>query len=164
MNTTTMNNKAGQDSPGVTLMPPTIFYACLILGGVLEFFLPTTWPPLSGTGHLVLGLLLAGSGFAFMMAAHKKFEATGTNVKTNLPATVFITRGVFRYSRNPMYVGGGGFFLGIGLAVGSLWMLAAFIPLGMYLALYVVPREEAYMERAYAQDFADYCNKVRRWL
>jgi protein-S-isoprenylcysteine O-methyltransferase Ste14 len=60
-----------------------------------------------------------------MVIAHEKFKSLGTNVPTNLPATIFVIQGSYRFSRNPMYIGGSAFFLGIGLMVGSLWMLAA---------------------------------------
>jgi protein-S-isoprenylcysteine O-methyltransferase Ste14 len=63
-----------------------------------------------------------------------------------------------------MYVGGSAFFLGIGLLVGSLWMLAAYLPLGLYLWLYLIPREEAYMERVFGDEYRTYCRRVRRWL
>lgn len=63
-----------------------------------------------------------------------------------------------------MYVGGSVFFLGIGLAVGSLWLLAAYLPLGLYLSFYVIPREEAYMERIFGDEYRDYRRRIRRWL
>ena len=83
---------------------------------------------------------------------------------TNLPATRFVARGAYAISRNPMYVGGSAFFLGIGFTAGSLWLLTAYLPLGLYLRLYVVPREEAYLEQTFGDDYRAYCAKVRRWL
>jgi protein-S-isoprenylcysteine O-methyltransferase Ste14 len=145
-------------------MPPTVFYACLILGGVLEFLFPHDFFILSKPVRLVLGLGLGGAGFVFMLIAHEKFKRIGTNVPTNLPATTFVLQGAYRFSRNPMYVGGSAFFLGIGLLVDSLWMLAAYLPLGLYLWLYVIPREEAYMERVFGDEYRTYCRRVRRWL
>ena len=99
-----------------------------------------------------------------MTIAHEKFKRSGTNVPTNRPAIVIVVRGVYRFSRNPMYLGGSGFFLGIALIAGSLWLVAAYIPLGLYLGLYVIPREEAYMARAYGDDYRAYCRRVRRWI
>jgi protein-S-isoprenylcysteine O-methyltransferase Ste14 len=152
------------DSPGVNIMPPTVFYACLGLGGALEFLIPTDLPAFSRLTQIFLGLAIGGAGFAFMLKAHETFKRLNTHVPTNLPATIFVVRGAYRISRNPMYVGGAAFFLGIGLAVGSVWMLAAYIPLGLYLSLYVIPREEDYMQRTFGNDYRAYCRKVRRWL
>jgi len=164
MTLATTSYRVEHDSPGVNIMPPTVFYACLILGGVLEFLFPHDFPILSKPVRLVLGLGLGGAGFVFMLIAHEKFKRIGTNVPTNLPATTFVLQGAYRFSRNPMYVGGSAFFLGIGLLVGSLWMLAAYLPLGLYLWLYLIPREEAYMERVFGDEYRTYCRRVRRWL
>lgn len=157
-------DKIEHDSPGVNIMPPAVFYACLILGGILEYSFPFDFPVLSKPAHIVLGLVIGGFGFAFMMAAHGKFKRIGTNIPTNLPAVTFVVDGAYNFSRNPMYVGGSVFFLGIGLAIGSLWMLAAYLPLGLYLALYVVPKEEAYMERVFGDEYRTYCSRVKRWI
>ena len=99
-----------------------------------------------------------------MVVAHETFKRIDTNVPTNLPATTFVMQGAYRFSRNPMYVGGSAFFMGIGLMVGSLWMMAAYIPLGIYLSLYVIPREEAYMERTFGDEYKAYRSRVPRWL
>jgi protein-S-isoprenylcysteine O-methyltransferase Ste14 len=164
MNLATIADKVGYDSPGVNIMPPTVFFACLILGGVLEFLFPHDFPGLSGPVRIVLGLAFGSAGLAFMGIAHERLKRIGTNIPTNLPATAFEVQGAYRFSRNPMYVGGSAFFLGIGLAAGSLWMLAAYLPLGLYLSLYVIPREEAYMERVFGEKYRAYCRSVRRWL
>ena len=164
MTLATTSDRVEHDSPGVNIMPPTVFYACLILGGVLEFLFPHDFPILSKPMCLVLGIGLGGAGFVFMVIAHEKFKSLGTNVPTNLPATTFVLQGAYRFSRNPMYTGGSAFFLGIGLLVGSLWMLAAYLPLGLYLWLYLIPREEAYMERVFGDEYRTYCRRVRRWL
>ena len=164
MSTSSISERAGHDSPGVTIIPPMVFYTCLTIGGTLEYMIPSTFPMIPKLVRIILGIALGGSGFAFMMIAHEKFKNLGTNVHTNLPATTFVVQGAYRLSRNPMYVGGSFFFLGIGLTVGSMWILAAYIPLGLYLSLFVIPREEIYMERTFGEDYRAYCRNVRRWL
>jgi len=164
LNLATIAENVGHDSPGVNVMPPKVFCVCLILGGFLEFLFPQDFPVLSRTMCIILGLGFGGAGFAFMMIAHEKFKRIGTNIPTDLPATTFVVQGAYRFSRNPMYVGGSAFFLGIGLIIGSLWMLAAYLPLGLYLSLHVIPREEAYLERVFGEEYRAYCRRVRRWL
>ncbi|MCP4709983.1 MAG: isoprenylcysteine carboxylmethyltransferase family protein [Planctomycetes bacterium] len=160
---TTVDN-VKHDSPGVNIAPPAMFLACLILGGVLEFLFPHSFPILTITIRIVAGLVIGGAGFAIMGIAHGRFQRIGTNVPTNQPATTLVISGAYRFSRNPMYLGGSVFFLGIGLIAGSLWMLASYLPLGFYLVLYVIPHEEAYMERVFGEDYRAYCRHVRRWL
>lgn len=152
------------DSPGVHLMPPAVFFSCLVIGAVLAFVFPQDLPLLAKPLRIVLGILIGAAGMIFMTVADARFKRSGTHVETNQPATVLVVQGAYQYSRNPMYTGGSAFFLGIGLAVGSLWMMAAYLPLGLYLALYVIPREEAYMERVFGEAYREYCGCVRRWL
>jgi len=151
-------------SPGVNLMPPTVFFTCLIAGWGLAFLFPHDFTVLAKPLRIILGILIVGAGLVFMTIADGQFKRAGTRVETNQPATILVAQGAFKYSRNPMYVGGSAFFLGIGLAVGSLWMVVAYLPLGIYLALYVIPREEAYMERTFGEAYLNYCRHVRRWL
>ena len=152
------------DSPGVNLIPPVVFLACLLAGGLLELCLPTRMVMFSGLASLFLGLALGAAGFVFMAVAHERFKRIGTNVPPNRPATTLVVQGAYRFSRNPMYLGGSAIFIGIALAANSLWLLAAYLPLGLYLTLYVIPREEAYMTRAYGDDYRAYCRRVRRWI
>jgi len=153
-----------QDSPRVNLMPPKVFLLCLLSGGCMEFLFPTQLPLFAQSLWMVVGIVVGAAGFAFMMLAHEKFKKAGTNVPTNLPATTFIVQGAYRFSRNPMYVGGTAWFLGMALSVGSGWMVLAYLPLGVYLAFLVIPSEEAYMERTFGDAYQAYCRKVRRWL
>jgi len=164
MDTATTGKDIELDSPGVNLMPPSVFFTCLAVGGLMAFFFPRTFPLLPKMLRFFLGLGIGASGFALMLAADNTFKRIGTNVPTNLPATTFVAQGVYRFSRNPMYVGGSAFFLGIGLMVGSPWMVVAYFPLGVYLAGYVVPREEAYMTRTFGSEYRSYCRQVGRWL
>ncbi|SMC39052.1 Protein-S-isoprenylcysteine O-methyltransferase Ste14 [Desulfocicer vacuolatum DSM 3385] len=153
-----------KDNPGVNIMPPVVFYACLIAGGVAEFFFPSFILMLDHPMVRIIGILIGSAGFIFMMCAHEKFKALGTNVPTNQSASLCVIKGAYRFSRNPMYVGGSAFFLGLGLALGSLWMIVSYFPLGIYLACYVVPKEESYMERTFKNEYLLYCEKVRRWV
>ena len=164
MSISTFSKGGEHDSPGVVIIPPMVFYICLLLGGAFEFFAPSDLPVIPKLIRIILGLVIGCSGFAFMMIAHEQFKRVKTNVRTNLPAKTLVVQGAYRISRNPMYVGISAFFLGIGLAVGSVWMLTAYIPLGLYLSLYVIPLEEAYMERTFGEDYKVYCRNVRRWL
>lgn len=164
MQAATVNGHGNDEGPGVRVMPPAVFYTCLTLGIALELLFPSSIPQLNGWFRIIAGLGVAAAGFAFMMAGHEKFKKLGTPVPLNQGTTALVTSGAHGLSRNPMYVGGSLFYLGIGLAVDSVWMLASYAPLGLYLALYVVPREEAYMERRFGQEYLAYRAAVRRWL
>lgn len=151
------------DSPGVWFIPPIVFYGCLILGGVAELALGSDFQ-VHWAVHLSAGLIVGCTGFWFMMWGHGLFRKLGTSEKTIRPSSVLVMEGAYRHSRNPMYVGMTGFLLGLGLAVGSVWMVAVGLALPLYLAVYVVPREEAYMARRWGNEYLAYRARVRRWL
>jgi len=153
-----------KDSPNVQIMPPTVFNVCLIYGIMGELVVPLPFPSLPLEAALVLAAFLAGSGFAFMMWGHGRFQSLGTAVKTNLPAAQLVTDGAYRFSRNPMYVGFLAILFGIGVGARRLWILSSVFPMILYLAYYVIPREEAYLTRRFDQSFERYKTKVRRWL
>ncbi len=152
------------DSPGVYVKPPRIFTLCLIAGLVLEYVFPSAIPAIPKTARLAIGAVLAAAGFAFMMWGHTLFTRLGVNVKTILPASRLVTAGAYRRSRNPMYVGFLAILAGAGLALGSLWLVLTVVPMALYLGLYVVPREEAYLARRFGADYETYRRTVRRWL
>ena len=159
-----MEKAIEDDSPRVGLMPPKVFWLCLLAGLLLSWVFPWRMNLLSEAWLIACGVGLILAGFGFMMWGHGIFRGLGVNVPTNLPASELVSRGAYRFSRNPMYVGFVAILLGIGLAVGSYWMLLSGLPMALYLALYVVPREEAYLTRAFGDDFLTYRRAVRRWL
>lgn len=159
-----METAIGDDSPRVRFMPPRVFWLCLLVGGFLFWLFPWRINWFTPTWRIALGAGLALAGFSFMMWGHGIFRDRDVNVPTNLPARELVMQGAYRFSRNPMYVGFLAILLGIGLAVGSWWMLLNSLPMALYLAFYVVPREEAYLTRAFGDDFLNYRLEVRRWL
>ncbi len=152
-----------EDSPKVVVMPPLIYFLCLLAALGLELF-ASVRVPLPSALRLFLGLLLAGGGFWFMMQGHYRFKAQGVSKRTDKPAALLVSGGAFRLSRNPMYVGMVTFLFGVGLATGSLWIMLAALVFFVYLVVYVVPREERYLIRAFGEEYASYCRSVRRWL
>ena len=155
---------AKPDSPGVRFIPPWMFYACLVGGVAVELL--TRWPVslLPQPEGLITGLGVALAGFAFMGWGHRRFSSLGVNVKTVLPASMLVTEGAYRFSRNPMYVGFVAILAGLGLAAGSWPMLLSALPMFYYLNEHVIPREEKYLGRTFGEEYKTYCRKVRRWL
>jgi protein-S-isoprenylcysteine O-methyltransferase Ste14 len=71
---------------------------------------------------------------------------------------------MFRFTRNPIYIG---MFLGqtgLGIGFDSLWVLAMLVPFCLVIRYGVVAREEAYLERKFGAVYLDYKSRVRRWL
>ena len=88
----------------------------------------------------------------------------GSNVPTNRPTTTIVQHGLYRFTRNLIYLG---MFLGqIGLAIAfnNRWLLMTLVPFALVVPYGVVAREEAYLARKFGDAYRGYCSRVRRWL
>ena len=78
-------------------------------------------------------------------------------------ADTLVTEGLFRHTRNPMYVGKFLMVLGAGIASNHWFALLAFV--GAYSLMYqaVTLAEEDYLRGKFGTSFDDYCARVPRW-
>ena len=112
-------------------------------------------------GAVWLGVPLMFGGLALTVLAMDCFRQFSRWLGSATPGLK--TGGLYRYSRNPQFVGYGALILGAVIAWGE--------PLGLlgmasYLALaYTVARiEEEHLARIYGQDYLDYCARVSRFF
>ena len=135
-----------------------LFPAALLLGFGLDHLLRLPFP-ISRIGHWT-SATVAGSliliGVAVFAAAARGFSRAETPLPTNRPARALVTTGIYRWTRNPVYLG---FFLvygGIGIVARSPWILILAPPLAITIHYGVVVREEAYLEKRFGDAFRNY--------
>ena len=154
-----------RDTAGVLAPPPLIYLGFLALGLVLEFFVVRTQGldmPATLRWTVVAAFVLAG--LAFIAAAVLRFRRAGTPAPPWLPTTAFVAQGVYRFTRNPMYLGMTLIYCAVAVAANApvvFWML---IPLAVTIHYGVVLREEHYMAGKFGAAYIDYANTVPRWL
>lgn len=153
------------DIAGVLAPPPLIYLAFLAIGLALEFFVVRTQGldmPASLRWTVVAAFALVG--IAAIAAAVLRFLRAGTPPPPSRPATAFVAQGIYRFTRNPMYLGMTLIYCAIAVAADApvvFWML---IPLCMTIHYGVVLREERYMAGKFGTAYIDYTNTVPRWL
>lgn len=105
-----------------------------------------------------------GFGMGLVLTAARRFRERGTPMKPFSPSTYLVRDGLYRYTRNPMYLGMGVLLLGSALSIGSL---SAFVVIPLFFLLlhygYVLP-EEAFLLEHFGPDFTDLQEEVPRWL
>ena len=148
--------------------PPLIDAACALLMWALARTLPQVqlWPPGGSAGVVGAALALAALGGAVALAGTLEFRRAHTTVNPLAPrrASTLVTRGIYRVTRNPMYLG----MLGV-LAGWAVWLgnIAAWLGLPLSMALLTVlqirPEERILAER-FGAEFERYAARVRRWL
>ncbi|MFY8325897.1 methyltransferase family protein [Pseudoalteromonas sp. ZZD1] len=105
-------------------------------------------------------------GGIFCIAGVVSFRLAKTTVNPNNPeqATELVTTGVYKLSRNPMYVGFAFILLGWGVWLMSIWAIACIAGFVAYLTLFQIIPEERALSKIFGQQYTDYMNRVRRWL
>ena len=112
------------------------------------------------------GILLLVLGFVILISAVRLFRKDKTTVNPLSPeqATKLVTDGIFKYSRNPMY-------LGMALVLGSIAVFFNLIGGIILVALFcayitkfqILPEERA-MRDLFSDDFDKYTKVTRRWI
>lgn len=157
------HKKSDEDSPGVAYPPPFLYVAGFLVGVGLERWAPLNaiWPewlpPAAGTVVGMAGLLLAGWAIGLFFLAR-------TAIYPSQPASIFVARGPYRVTRNPMYVSLALVYTGLAIFMRNAWA-GLLLPLVLLVVTrFVIRREEAYLERRFGQTYRDYKQRVRRWL
>jgi protein-S-isoprenylcysteine O-methyltransferase Ste14 len=74
------------------------------------------------------------------------------------------TRGIYAYTRNPMYLSLLFLYSGIAIFRGNLRTFLLLPLLVLVIQEYVIQREETYLGQAFSTEYPDYKKRVRRWL
>ena len=113
--------------------------------------------------QLAGGVLLAG-GLVIEVVADRAFKRHGTTVKPFAVSSALVTTGVFRLSRNPMYLGMVLVLAGIALLVGSLVALVPAVALAVVLDRRFINVEEKMLAERFGDAWTDYRQRTRRWF
>jgi len=112
----------------------------------------------------VVAVLLLAGGFLIRVWATYLFYTQRIKVISLVPQRQLITWGPYRFSRNPLYLGGNVFiFLGAVLFLGSPAGIAL-TALNIVAVDLMIRREESQLARQFGDVWTAYCERVRRWL
>ena len=142
--------------------PPLVTLAfCLSI-----YFSRGLFPAVEIAYSLYLGIFLLLLGFLILISAVRLFRIDQTTVNPLSPkqATKLVTEGIFKFSRNPMY-------LGMACVLASLAMFFNIIGGIVFIALFcayitkfqIVPEEKAMLD-LFSEDFDQYKQTTRRWI
>ena len=114
----------------------------------------------------VLALLLALLGLATDVSALIAFHRHKTTINPLSPqrASSVVTSGIYRLTRNPMYLGMALLLLALALAFASRGALLMLPLVLVVIDRFVIAREERYLERLFGESYRRYLGQVRRWI
>jgi protein-S-isoprenylcysteine O-methyltransferase Ste14 len=152
------------DHPNISPMvhPPIVALMFIVIAYFLGRFVPL---PFAAPVILrYVGLAMTFLGFLLGIAAFMEFRKARTTLDPHGSARQLVTSGIYRFTRNPIYLGFLLMVIGLPLNSGLYWglVMAPFHVLTMNRL--IIQREEAYLERKFGKAYTGYTSRVRRWV
>ena len=147
----------------VRIPPPLVYVAMLVAGVALQ----SLWSlPLGlSTGlRVALALLISVLGVVPMAGAIRLFRETGQDPKPWVETPEIVRTGVYRFTRNPMYVSMALLQAAIGIGLGNLWIVILVPVSCAVVQITAIRHEEAYLAGRFGDAYLDYKKSVRRWI
>jgi len=146
-----------------TLIPPPLVYAIALFAA---WWLQGRLPLTLDLGELArpLGWTLIGIGLAGFAWALAAIWGHRTTVNPYKAASNLVTRGPFRYSRNPIYLFDWFVYAGAMVLLRTAWPLLLAPLVFLVMRFMVIAHEESHLEAHFGDEYRDYKARVRRWL
>lgn len=153
------------DNANVRFPPPLIYLGFLLIGVWMGQWLHLPRFDLGDTARNLLGWILTGIGVLVgPVAGAGLFRLRGTAIIPVKPASRLVTSGIYRWTRNPMYLGLALIYAGVAILFDSLLALLLLIVVVAVIQTYAIAREEAYLDRTFGDEYRAYKSRVRRWI
>ena len=148
-----MNNK---------IPPPIITFIC----GIAIFFSKSFFNEFFSYNNNIISLFLLILGLTVFASAVRSFNRQKTTINPLQPrkASSLVVSGIFKFSRNPMYLGMSVVLLSISIQfnpIGGLLIISLFVA---YITVFqIIPEEEA-MEENFGEEYLSFKRSTRRWI
>lgn len=146
-------------------VPPVV----VVIAFAIFMWLVAHWFPqmhISISYKWVVFLAFVALGGLFSVLGVISFRRAKTTVNPTTPnaASSLVTTGVYKYTRNPMYVGLWLVLFGGGLYLENVLSLLSSLLFIWYMNQFQIKPEERVLATIFGADFVSYKKKVRRWL
>jgi protein-S-isoprenylcysteine O-methyltransferase Ste14 len=155
-------NDAGRQERVVP--PPLLVLVALGGGWVAHRLRPVRFLPDLGLAGPAAGAALVLLGLGIGLAGVREFRRHRTPTSPYRPTTALVSSGIFRVTRNPMYLGFVLLTVGVAIAFNSASFLVSALLLVVVLQIAVIRPEERYLAKRYGADFEAYLRGTRRWI
>ena len=159
------NGTTTPDRPDIMVFPPVIPLSTLAISCVLQWLAPLGLiDGIDWRWRIGWGVIMFSAGMLMTILGRRTLLRHGTNVNPLQPATVLVTEGIFRRTRNPLYVGIIVTQYAVALIFSLDWLLLLILPGWIVLHFAVVRREERYLEQKFGDAYRRYKQHVPRYL
>ncbi len=141
----------------------------LLIPGMVAVYLPLLIARGRHTASLlalfILGILFLAAGATIYLWTVWDFATAGKGTPLPMDAPRhLVVRGLYRYTRNPMYLGVLLIVLGWSCVFAELWLVAYAAAVALLVHIFVVFYEEPTLLRSFGAEYQAYCQSVSRWL
>jgi protein-S-isoprenylcysteine O-methyltransferase Ste14 len=143
-------------------IPPAWMGVSVLLMATLHYFFPVA--QLLDDSQRLLGFLPIVISLIVTGAAAKTLARGGTTISPSGQPSALVNSGIFRITRNPMYLGMALMLWGIAGLFGSVTPHLAVVFFIVVVQQRFILREEQRLREAFGESYNHYCQQVRRWL
>lgn len=144
------------------LIPPFLLLLCILFMVairnliVIKEIIPN---PINyaGIALIIIGILIT-------IIVRKGFEKVDTEIHTFKNPRKLVTTGLFKFSRNPIYLGFTISLIGVWVLLGTILPIIGILIFIVVTNNYYIPYEEQIMEKVFGNEYKKYKSKVRRWI
>lgn len=146
------------------VLPPIV--ALLVAAAMWGISLSTSRFEIAGMTRYIAVFTIVVVGVAFAASGVLAFRRARTTLDPAKPddATSLVSSGVFRLTRNPMYLGVSIVLLAWALFLSSAWAFLGPVAFVLYISRFQIAPEERALAKRFGPAFAEYQTRVRRWL
>src|SRR5439155_20532391 len=137
---------------------------CIAAGLVVDHFKPVRFLPDDFRLRVVGSVVVLIIALAIFAAAISNFMRHKMHPSPYKPTTGIMVDGVYRFSRNPIYIALLLIAVGVAIEANSAWVLVLAMVLFFLLRYGVVAREERYLQSKFGSTYDEYRKRVRRWV
>jgi len=143
-------------------IPPFYLLLSIVALFVLNYTIPGAvlfYPPFNYFGIVVIFL-----GLAIILWHADYFKRYNTPIKPFEHSTHLIKEGMYRYSRNPIYLGMGVILFGGAMILGTFSPFIVVVVFIIFIERAFIVKEEKFLEKIFSSEYLEYKKSVRRWL
>ena len=136
----------------------------ILLAGAILFHFIFPIQMIISHSYNYLGIVVITIRVAMTLLVNSQLLKSGNSIKTYEPPSILITSGLFKYSRNPLYLGMAIALFGVNIIFGSISPYIFSILFIIIIDRFFIPLEEENLERNFGKKYTEYKKKVRRWI
>lgn len=144
--------------------PPAVALATAVIMWAISRLAPDLAIPTGIRWALSLAIVVAGVAFGVAGVLSFRRARTTTNPTRPDAASALVSTGIYRITRNPMYLGLLLVLVGWAVFLSSAWTLLGAAGFVLYMSRFQIAPEERALLRLFGSEYASYQASVRRWL